>query len=122
MNEPEILIELIPIDRIALLNPRARGRKNHREIIDSVESVGLKRPITVSRRKDANGEVRYDLVCGEGRIHVVVGGELPNILVQCKQYLGYPEACKEKLDRIIAAGSGAPPPGQPPAVPPPPPQ
>ena len=68
MDEPAILIELIPIDHIALLNPRGRSRRIHREIIDSVEAVGLKRPITVSRRKTANGEARYNLVCGEGRI------------------------------------------------------
>ncbi|MFO1015950.1 MAG: plasmid partitioning protein RepB C-terminal domain-containing protein [Caulobacteraceae bacterium] len=68
MDEPAILIELIPIDQIALLNPRARSRRVHREIIDSVESVGLKRPITVSRRKTESGETRYDLICGEGRI------------------------------------------------------
>jgi len=68
MDEPEILIELIPIDKIALLNPRGRSRRVHREIIESVEAVGLKRPITVSRRKAANGETRYDLICGEGRI------------------------------------------------------
>ena len=68
MDEPTILIELIPIDRIALLNPRGRSRRVHREIIDSVESVGLKRPITVSRRRTSSGEPRYDLICGEGRI------------------------------------------------------
>lgn len=68
MDEPTILIELIPIEAIVLLNPRGRSRRTHREIIDSVESVGLKRPITVSRRRSATGEARYDLVCGEGRI------------------------------------------------------
>lgn len=68
MDEPTILIELIPIEAIVLLNPRGRSRRIHREIIDSVESVGLKRPITVSRRRSATGEARYDLVCGEGRI------------------------------------------------------
>jgi ParB family chromosome partitioning protein len=68
MDEPAILIELIPIDHIALLNPRGRSRRVHREIIDSVEAVGLKRPITVSRRRTPTGEVRYDLICGEGRI------------------------------------------------------
>jgi ParB family chromosome partitioning protein len=70
MEEPTILIELIPIDRISLLNPRGRSRRVHREIIDSVEAVGLKRPITVSRRRGENGEARYDLICGEGRIEV----------------------------------------------------
>ena len=68
MEEADILIELIPIDKIAVLNPRGRSRRVHREIIDSVESVGLKRPITVSRRRIPGGEERYDLVCGEGRI------------------------------------------------------
>jgi ParB family chromosome partitioning protein len=67
-DEPAILIEAIPIDRIAVLNPRGRNRRTHREIIDSVEDIGLKRPITVSRRRLTNGEFRYDLVCGEGRI------------------------------------------------------
>ncbi|HEX7759182.1 MAG TPA: plasmid partitioning protein RepB C-terminal domain-containing protein [Caulobacteraceae bacterium] len=68
MKEPAILVESIPIDKIAVLNPRGRNRRTHREIIDSIEEIGLKRPITVSRRRTANGDVRYDLVCGEGRI------------------------------------------------------
>lgn len=70
MKDPDVTIESIPIDQIAVLNPRGRNRRTHREIIDSVEAVGLKRPITVSRRRLANGDVRYDLVCGEGRIEV----------------------------------------------------
>jgi len=60
----------------------------------------------------------YTLICPEGRIHVVIGGDLPNILVQCKQYLSDPASCKVKVDRIIAAGSGAPA-GPPPPAPPP---
>ena len=40
----------------------------HREIIENIEAVGLKRPITVSRRKSAAGEDRYDLICGQGRM------------------------------------------------------
>ena len=40
MDEPTILIELIPIDHIALVNPRARNRRQHREIIDSVVLSG----------------------------------------------------------------------------------
>lgn len=68
MEVPGIVIELVPIEKIAVLNPRGRGRRVHREIIDNIEAVGLKRPITVSRRKLADGTERYDLVCGEGRI------------------------------------------------------
>jgi ParB family transcriptional regulator, chromosome partitioning protein len=60
-------IEMIPIDAIHVLNPRARNRRQHREIVDNISTIGLKRPITVSRRKTGDA-VRYDLVCGEGRL------------------------------------------------------
>ena len=68
MDQPDIIVEMIPIDQIGVLNPRARNRKNHREITDNIEEIGLKRPITVARRRLPGGQVRYDLVCGEGRI------------------------------------------------------
>jgi len=64
----DITIELVPIDKIAVLNPRGRGRRVHRDIIDNIEAVGLKRPITVSRRRQRDGSERYDLICGQGRI------------------------------------------------------
>src|SRR3546814_8460693 len=60
-------IEMIPLDAIHVLNPRARNRRQHHEIVDNIAAVGLKRPITVSRRAAANS-VRYDLICGEGRL------------------------------------------------------
>jgi ParB family chromosome partitioning protein len=60
-------VEMIPIVEINVLSSRARNKRQHREIIDNIEAVGLKRPITVRRRGDT-GEFRYDLVCGEGRL------------------------------------------------------
>ena len=57
-------VEMIPISRITVLNPRARNKRQHREIVNNIEAVGLKRPITVSRQ-DGPGGPRYDLVCGE---------------------------------------------------------
>ncbi len=60
-------IEMIPISRITVLNPRARNKRQHREIVNNIEAIGLKRPITVSRH-DGPGGARYDLVCGEGRL------------------------------------------------------
>ena len=41
-------VNTIPIDQIRLLNPRARNQRNFQEIVQSIASVGLKRPITVS--------------------------------------------------------------------------
>lgn len=91
MDEAKIVIELIPIDRIAVLNPRARNRKAHREITDNIEGIGLKRPITVARRKLPNGGERYDLVCGEGRIEAFQAlgqSHVPAIVVEMPE-----EAC-----------------------------
>lgn len=37
-------IEMIPISRITVLNPRARNKRQHREIVNNIEKIGLKRP------------------------------------------------------------------------------
>ena len=60
-------IEEIPIDQIDILNPRERNQKSFREIVASIKALGLKKPITVTPRK--NG--RYGLVCGQGRLEAV---------------------------------------------------
>lgn len=80
-------IEMIPIARINVLNPRARNKRVHREIVSSIEAVGLKRPITVSRRS-GSGPERYDLVCGEGRLEAfrMLGEtEIPAIVVDASE-------------------------------------
>jgi ParB family transcriptional regulator, chromosome partitioning protein len=58
---------MIPISEINVLSSRARNKRQHQELVDNIEAVGLKRPITV-RRRGQSGEIRYDLVCGEGRL------------------------------------------------------
>jgi len=60
-------VEMIPVDRITVLNPRVRNKKIFREIISNIAELGLKKPITVTRREDNDGP-RYDLVCGQGRL------------------------------------------------------
>ena len=60
-------VEMIPISEIHVLSSRARNKRQHQEIVDNIEAIGLKRPITVRRREDPGGSC-YDLVCGEGRL------------------------------------------------------
>lgn len=62
------VVELIPIDSIAVVNPRERNQRAFKEIIANIESVGLKRPITVTRRNGDGDPPFYDLVCGQGRL------------------------------------------------------
>lgn len=61
-------VELIPIAQIRVLNPRTRNKRIHNELIDNIRDIGLKRPITVSRRIESRGPHKYDLVCGQGRL------------------------------------------------------
>ena len=42
------VVEMIPLDRIEIVNPRVRNAKVFREIVDNIAKVGLKRPITVA--------------------------------------------------------------------------
>lgn len=65
-------IVLIPIEEIHILNPRVRNQIIAEEIRQNIKSVGLKRPITVSPRKDAKNGKRYDLVCGQGRLEAFI--------------------------------------------------
>lgn len=80
MNETTPKIRSIPIEKIMVLNPRARSKKIFRELVMSIAHLGLKKPITVSAREDGSG---YDLVCGQGRIEafLVLGQtEIPAIV------------------------------------------
>jgi ParB family transcriptional regulator, chromosome partitioning protein len=59
----------IPISAILITNPRSRSRVRWMEIVASIRAVGLKRPITVSLRRELTPDgKRFDLVCGQGRI------------------------------------------------------
>ncbi|RKE86266.1 plasmid partitioning protein RepB C-terminal domain-containing protein [Rhizobium sp. AG855] len=64
---PAQKVEMIPIDRIVVVNPRLRNKKHFKEIISNIGQIGLKRPITVTRRMESSGPY-YDLVCGQGRL------------------------------------------------------
>lgn len=80
-------IEMIPISRITVLNSRARNKRQHREIVNNIEAIGLKRPITVARH-DGPGGARYDLVCGEGRLEAfqMLGqSEIPAVVIEANE-------------------------------------
>ena len=61
-------VELIPIDRISVANPRVRNQRIFSEIVDNIAEIGLKKPITVTRRADDADGPRFYLVCGQGRL------------------------------------------------------
>jgi ParB family chromosome partitioning protein len=71
----------IPINSITVLNPRARNKRVFNELVTSIAHLGLKKPITVSRRKNDGG---YDLVCGQGRLEAFIAlgqTDIPAVVV-----------------------------------------
>lgn len=82
-------VEMIPLDAIHVLNPRARNRKQHQEIIENIRLIGLKRPITVCRRGASGGRPQFDLVCGQGRLEAfrALGQrEIPALVTEATQH------------------------------------
>lgn len=69
----EIPVEYVPVDKIRVVNPRTRNKVIWKTIVGSIESVGLKKPITISKRSspDSDGKT-YDLVCGQGRLEAFI--------------------------------------------------
>jgi len=75
---PAQRVEMIPIDRITVVNPRIRNKRTFKEIVDNIAQVGLKKPITVTRRAEADGPF-YDLVCGQGRLEAYMALDQQNV-------------------------------------------
>jgi ParB family chromosome partitioning protein len=87
VNEQQVVS--IRISEIRITNPRSRSRIKWQLVVQSIATVGLKRPITVARRphSDSDGK-RYDLVCGQGRMEAFVElGEMfiPAIIIEAPE-------------------------------------
>ena len=83
MALPAQRVEMIPIDRITVVNPRLRNKKVFKGIVENIAEVGLKRPITVTSRHGEDGPL-YDLVCGQGRLEAfrqLGQAEVPALIV-----------------------------------------
>jgi ParB family chromosome partitioning protein len=85
----EQIVEQIPIAEIHIANPRPRNRTRWQMIVANIREVGLKKPITVVRRLEADAEGKlYDLVCGQGRIEAFLAlGEtsIPSIVTSASR-------------------------------------
>lgn len=80
----EPMVQMVPIDQIHVINPRSRGQAKFRQIVSNIGKLGLKKPITLARRKERDGQARYDLVCGQGRLEAYQAlgqSEVPAIVV-----------------------------------------
>nr|WP_315232131.1 plasmid partitioning protein RepB C-terminal domain-containing protein [uncultured Albidiferax sp.] len=84
-EHPSSDLQMIPLELIDVLNPRERNTRIFDDIIGNIKNIGLKKPITVTPRKDAAGRNRYLLICGEGRLKAyktLAERTIPAIVVQ----------------------------------------
>ena len=80
-------IQMIPIARIDILNPRDRNKKKFEEMVENISKVGLKKPITVSL-KPGTHPPRYFLACGQGRLEAFIAleqKEIPAVVVDATE-------------------------------------
>jgi ParB family chromosome partitioning protein len=78
-------IRMIPVAEITVLNPRSRNKKVFGDLVTSIAHLGLKKPITVSKRAGSPG---YDLVCGQGRLEAFIAlsqTEIPAVVVEASE-------------------------------------
>lgn len=61
-------VQPIPIELIEVLNPRERNNRAFSEIVANIKAIGLKKPVVVTPRPQADGTECYLLICGEGRL------------------------------------------------------
>jgi ParB family chromosome partitioning protein len=99
MSENPPRVEMIAIDTITVINPRVRNKRVFNELITSIAHLGLKKPITVSRRA---GKAGYDLVCGQGRLEAfrALGqAEIPAIVIEASEEDCYVMSLVENMAR-----------------------
>lgn len=69
MNNQECIIRTIPVQNIRIVNSRKRDKRKYGEIVESIQTLGLKTPIVVTPRRSQEDNMEYDLICGEGRLN-----------------------------------------------------
>lgn len=99
MTEVATDIVSIPLAAIDVLNPRIRNRRIFEELVESIRAVGLKKPITVTRKTNGDG---YELVCGQGRMEAFISlgqMEIPAVVIEASREDCYVMSLIENLAR-----------------------
>ena len=95
-------LQMIPLDQIVVLNPRDRNNRVFEEIVGNIKKLGLKKPITVTRRTNLGEGKQYLLICGEGRMNALKAmGEttIPALVVEASNEDAYIMSLSENIAR-----------------------
>ncbi len=91
-------IRMIPISSITVLNPRSRNKRIFQELVNSIATLGLKKPITVSQ----SGDEAYNLVCGQGRLEAFQAlgqSRIPAAIIEASKEDCYVMSLSENMAR-----------------------
>jgi ParB family chromosome partitioning protein len=94
---------MIPIEQIDVLNPRERNQRIFQEVVENIKSVGLKKPISVTPRPGPDGNERFLLICGEGRLKAFKAvGEthIPALVVDISEEDAFIRSLIENIARV----------------------
>ena len=106
-TNPEILsysqrrYEEIPVDLVKVINSRNRDQKQFDMNVESIETVGLLKPIRVND-KFLERTGFYELICGEGRLfaHQKLGrSRVPAEVITCSRKEAYLQSLVENIAR-----------------------
>lgn len=81
-------VQMVSLDRIRVLNPRARNKQVFAKLVENISSLGLKRPITVTPSSDQDNTGYFELVCGQGRYEAFCAlgeREIPCVVVSASE-------------------------------------
>jgi ParB family chromosome partitioning protein len=106
-TNPEILsysqrrYEEIPVDLVKVINSRNRDQKQFDMNVESIDTVGLLKPIRVND-KFLERTGFYELICGEGRLiaHQKLGrSKVPAEVITCSRKEAYLQSLVENIAR-----------------------
>lgn len=95
-------IHVIEIAEVYVANPRPRNQVKFQALVESIKTVGLKKPITVCPRDNLGQEHKYELVCGQGRLEAcqILGNtRIPAIFVNASHEQQYLMSLVENIAR-----------------------
>lgn len=102
MTNKSTSIQMIPIADIHVANPRVRNQRIHRGITRSIETVGLKRPVSVRKASPDETSLPFALICGQGRLEAckLLGHrEIPALILDVDEHTGHVMSIVENVAR-----------------------
>jgi ParB family chromosome partitioning protein len=95
---------MVPVDKVKVINSRLRDEQQFQMNVQSIDAVGLLKPILVNDKFIRNSGL-YELVCGEGRLiaHKRLGAdEIKAEVMTCSRKEAYLLSLIENLARSQA--------------------